>query len=457
MTRAAIRSAAVALLAGLTLAVGSAAFAETTPRLADGDNAGLKAALADAPTRPLTRIALAPGGRYALDESLLIGRADGGSSFIEIAGNGATVTLDDVSLSVGAGVTLRFEDTELRPRLQRSPLHPGAIMPLRVDTGGALEFERSAITGAQVYGGRSAHLVVVSPGGRLAASNSTIADNRLAWIRGGLLRNFGTVELVHVTIAGNRHVRTDGSELPAPLVGDEDSAEAAISVRGSIIDACTGPLRDEGGNLSSDPRCGIATTVDDLALAPLRKAGALVPTLAPQPWSPARGVVDQIACPATDARGLSRLGGRCDAGAHQSGAGAGRQDLGGINGTWFQPDNDGHYVVVNRNSPTELVVIWMTFDRDGNQAWVYSIADFDGSTAAGPAFVNRDGVLGEDGVPRGQRAEAWGTMRIRFDSCDQATLTFASDSEAFGSGTVALGRLSQVDSLGCAPLDAPSR
>lgn len=438
------------LLAGLALASASPVLAQQTLRLSDGDNAALLAAITSATNHPLTRIALAPGGRYALEESLSVTRPDGAAGLIEIAGNGATLTLDNASLRVGAGVILRFEDTELRPRLQRSPLHPGSIASLLVDSGGTLELERSAIVGGQLSGGRFAYLAMVAPGGHMLAVNSTIADNRIG-VRGGVLAVSGDVELIQSTVAGNSLLLADGTGQPATIERIDSSGASSISVRGSIIEACAGPLDDAGGNLGSDLRCGLSATVKDLALAPLGKAGALVPTRSPRPWSPARGIVDAATCLATDARGLSRLGGACDAGAHQSGAGPGRQDIGGINGTWFQPDNDGHYVVVNRNSASELLVIWMSFDRSGNQAWIYSVAAFDGNTASGPAFVNRDGVLGDDGVPRGQQAEAWGTMRIEFASCDRATLQFASDTDGFGSGSITLSRLSQVDSLGCAP------
>lgn len=452
MANASTRHLAFVLIIGWALTAGSSASAQGTLRLADGDSAGLSAAIAGASDRPVTRIALAPGGHYRLAESLTMTRTVGGSSLIDIAGNGATLTLDNASLRVGDGVTLRIEDTELRPQLQRSPLNPGTIASLWVDGGATVELERSAIVGGQLSGGRFASLAIVAPGGRMIAVNSTIADNRIH-LRGDLLANAGAVELIQSTLAGNRLQLADGAERPAAVASFDDAGAASIVALGSIVEACAVPVRDDGGNLSSDVRCGFANVFDELALAPLDKTGALVPTRAPQPWSPARGIVDPTACLATDARGLSRLGGRCDAGAHQSGAGAGRQDIGGVNGTWFQPDNDGHYVLVNRNSPTELLMIWMTFDRNGQQAWVYSVADFDGSTASGPAFVNRDGVLGDDGVPRGQQVEAWGTMRITFDSCDRATLHFSSEAASFGSGAVPLSRLSQVDSLGCAPLD----
>ena len=434
----------------------SVALAQETVRLADGDSAGLAAALASGASRSWTRIVLAPGGTYSLDQTIALAGEHGGSRLIEVAGNGARITLANALLVVSDGITLRVSDAEIRPSLQRSPLDRGVISPVVVGAGGDLHLERSAVVGGRISGGRVAYVAIVHAEGRLLAENTTFADNTIA-ARGGLIANFGAIELVNSSLAFNRVIDADGLDRALELDHQASSAGASAVVRASIIEACSGPLPDDGSNLSTDARCGFAATVDDLALGPLEKTAALVPTLAPRPWSPAQGAVAAAACLATDARGLSRLGARCDAGAHQRGAGAGRQDVGGVNGTWFQPDNDGHYVVVNRNSPTELVVIWMTFDRDGNQAWVYTLADFDGSSAAGPAFVNRDGVLGEDGVPRGQQAEAWGTMQIRFDSCDQATLSFASDSEAFGSGTVALGRLSQVDSLGCAPLDAPSR
>lgn len=306
----------------------------------------------------------------------------------------------------------------------------------------------------QLSGGRSASIVLVRNGGAVSAENTTFSGNRLP-PRGAVLSSFGQAFLGNSTVVGNLRLTADGERVPAGLgtPGLDDLQQ--ILVRASILDACEGGVTDAGGNLSSDADCALSRTVSSLELGPLSRADSLVPTLPPLPWSPAIGIAGPDACLAVDARGLSRLGARCDAGAHRGGAGAGRQDVGGINGTWFQPENDGHYVVVNRNSATELVLIWMTFDRRGNQAWVYTVANFDGTRASGTAFVNRDGVLDQDGVPRGQAAEVWGTMRIDFASCGEATLRFASSSADFGSGVVSLSRLSEVSSIGCSSLANP--
>lgn len=428
--------------------------AQGTIHLADGDNAGLFQSLASAEDRVWTRIRLAPGGRYTLDRSILLSPASGDRSLVEIDGNGALIILDDASVAVGSGATLRIADAEIRPMLSRSPLLPNSISSMGVSAGGELALERSAVIDGRISGGRFATVVQVSTGAKFSAENVTFSQNTLS-PRGAVLANYGETFLINSTVVRNVRDIGDGEPVPTGLSTPDGSDGRPVVVKASILDACSESVVDAGGNLSSDVRCGVSGTVSGLELGSITRAGSLVPTLPPLPWSAAVGAAPPEACLAVDARGLSRLGAECDAGAHQSGAGPGRQDVGGINGTWFQPENDGHYVVVNRNTADELVVIWMTFDKRGNQAWVYSVADFDGRRGSGAAFVNREGVLDEDGVPRGQTARAWGTMSIEFASCNEATLRFESETPEFGSGVVTLSRLSEVNSIGCSSLPEP--
>jgi hypothetical protein len=425
--------------------------AQSIVHIPDGDNEGLATALSATPANGWVRIKLAPGGSYVLSDNVVFPSPSIGSTLVEIDGNGASLLLDDAVVQVGQNTAVRIQDTEITPILNRSQLLPQEISSFHILSGGQLALERTAVVNGRLSGGRAAYVLLVRGGGSLSAENVTFSGNQIT-ARGAVLNNLGETMLTHTTVVGN--VRAGGVEPAAPAgIGFlTNSVNGAVRVTASIIDACASAVADLDGNVSIDPRCGISTVVNALALDALSKSGSLVSTLAPMPWSPAVGIVEAGQCSAVDARGLSRLGIECDAGAHQSGGGVGRQDVGGINGTWYQPENDGHYVVVNRNSPTELVIIWMTFDKLGNQAWVYSVANFDGVTGSGPAFVNRDGILGPDGVPHGQAAETWGTMSVSFSSCGEALLSFDSGTSEFGSGEVQLSRLSEVNSIGCASL-----
>lgn len=439
-----------ALLAGL-LPLAESSSAQSIVQIPDGDNDGLAAALSVAAENSWARIKLAPGGSYVLSDTVVFSSGSPGTSLIEIEGNGSSLLLNGAVVEVAQSAAVRITDLEITPVLQRSPLLPQEVSSFHVSSGGQLTVERSAIVNGRLSGGRAAYVAIVRDGGSFYAENVTFHGNQIA-ARGAVLNNFGESVLTHTTMVGNLRVGGEGPALPTGIGFLENSNNGAVLVSASMIDACSGAVADLGANISTDPQCAVSTIVAGLELSALSKSGALVSTLAPKPWSPAVGAVESGQCSAVDARGLSRLGIECDAGAHQSGGGAGRQDVGGVNGTWYQPENDGHYVVVNRNTPTELVIIWMTFDKLGNQAWVYSVASFDGVTGSGPAFVNRDGILGPDGVPRGQAAEAWGTMSMSFSSCGEALLSFDSDTSEFGSGEVQLSRLSEVNSIGCASL-----
>jgi len=131
---------------------------------------------------------------------------------------------------------------------------------------------------------------------------------------------------------------------------------------------------------------------------------------------------------------------------------------GGINGLYYDPDADGHYVYVLETDYTTLVV-WTTFDADGNQAWVYGTGELEnGSSLIANTYINRNGRVSLDGVIDPAQDEHWGWLRIDMTSCGDGVVSFHSDlpefgSEdlpEFGSGQFPIERLAFAKQIGCA-------
>jgi len=129
-------------------------------------------------------------------------------------------------------------------------------------------------------------------------------------------------------------------------------------------------------------------------------------------------------------------------------------------GTYYDPARDGEGVIVtqlmgtaNETNPfNRLVVLWFTFDPNGNAAWLYGDATgHDGEFAV--QFQRPVGArFGAAFDPNAVQRVPWGTGSIRFNTgCDNLTLDYASTQPGYGSGQRTLQRLTRPMGTGCSP------
>ena len=122
---------------------------------------------------------------------------------------------------------------------------------------------------------------------------------------------------------------------------------------------------------------------------------------------------------------------------------------GGANGLFYDPNQDGHYVYVLDNNANTLVV-WNTFDVNGNQAWIFATGKLaNGKSLIADAFINEIGVLTEKGPENVTRDKLWGTIQLELDSCNKGKFFFTSDLPGFTSGQFELKRLAVITQIGC--------
>lgn len=127
---------------------------------------------------------------------------------------------------------------------------------------------------------------------------------------------------------------------------------------------------------------------------------------------------------------------------------------GGVNGLFYNPDADGHYVYIAETTYTTMVM-WTTFDNQGRQAWVFGIGDeiSPSGRLVTDAWINRNGAVRLDGTLKPANAVPWGRLEVRMQSCNRGRLIFDSDQPGFGSGEFPIRRLAVVDQLEC--VEAP--
>ncbi len=89
------------------------------------------------------------------------------------------------------------------------------------------------------------------------------------------------------------------------------------------------------------------------------------------------------------------------------------------------------------------VVSWYTYaaDGSGDPLWLIGEGPVVGDTAIVDLIQGSGATFGDDFMAGDVVRSVWGQVRIAFESCTEATLTFESADDAFGSGTQALSRL----------------
>lgn len=121
----------------------------------------------------------------------------------------------------------------------------------------------------------------------------------------------------------------------------------------------------------------------------------------------------------------------------------------GIAGPWFNPAQSGHGLSISlADRGSRGVVLWHVYDPDGAPLTVYVDARVEGRELVGPAYTPRGMRFGEfesDSIALPE----WGNVRIAFDSCDAARLSWDAADARYPDGEMAIQRLARIDSLPC--------
>ena len=121
----------------------------------------------------------------------------------------------------------------------------------------------------------------------------------------------------------------------------------------------------------------------------------------------------------------------------------------GLTGTWFNPAQSGHGVMVQVLPDQRFLAAWLTFDPLGAPAWFLGVGSYSGNTA----------TLNQVEQPGGGRwmpnfdarqvvRHPWGTLVFTFTDCSHGRVAFNSVA-GFGSGTMELTRLTLLEGVSC--------
>ena len=485
-----MRYAALLFLVSAVVAQDAAA---TLVRIADGDCVALGAALASVGVvqPPLTTpagnggtlIVLATRGHYDACQIVVSGNVtiDGAGASLALLTNPWSRFRIYAQIEVLSTGRLTMHDLNLGYPDGAGYQLPGGggWTPLSViHNSGSLTLDAVSVSGVEYAGPIDAAYVpggasVVSGGaligneGQLVLRNASFVNNlgAAADLPGSgfvhpLISNTGRVEIYNSTFALN-----DTGANGLILSTGAGSVVAANSLIANAANSVCLPASGQaasdlfvslGGNLTSDDSCGFRRSGDrvaaDAGLAAFGDNGGLVRTVALSGSSAAARNGLAANCEAADARGTVRnvmARGGCDSGAYEFGGGRGLLSQGGMSGFFYDASADGHYVTVQRLDWGSALVVWNTFDKNGQAAWIYAIGEVSGNHIHAQGAQNLGGVLQPGGAQTGSHGFVWGDIDIDLQDCFGGTLSYNSPLPNFGSGQFALNRLAFLGDLDC--------
>ncbi|WP_223789601.1 spondin domain-containing protein [Marinicella meishanensis] len=133
---------------------------------------------------------------------------------------------------------------------------------------------------------------------------------------------------------------------------------------------------------------------------------------------------------------------------------------GGHSGAWFNPARAGHGLVLeitsDGNGGSRAMVSWYHYAADGSgeQIWLTGVGPVVDDTAIVDVIQTSGAIFGESFNSADVVRINWGQVRIKFTSCNQATLSYDSLVDGYGSGSEPLTRLTSgpVDYAGACQL-----
>lgn len=117
-----------------------------------------------------------------------------------------------------------------------------------------------------------------------------------------------------------------------------------------------------------------------------------------------------------------------------------------LSGPWFNVEQDGHGFVFLFVSWNHLAVYWYVYDADGNQVWLLADGPVVDNVAVMESIVT-SGMQFSEFDPGSVNRIMWGTLTIRFISCDQAEISWESILPGFDGGSITVVPIVRVAGL----------
>jgi len=120
-----------------------------------------------------------------------------------------------------------------------------------------------------------------------------------------------------------------------------------------------------------------------------------------------------------------------------------------LSGSWYDPTHSGEGYNVEVLINGQVVVYWFSYDPQGNRRWFFGLGEIrQGKLVFDEMLTTSGGIFGPDFNPVLVEYKPWGTLELSL-GCEGGSATYTSSESDFGSGTLNLERLTNIDQLGC--------
>lgn len=120
-----------------------------------------------------------------------------------------------------------------------------------------------------------------------------------------------------------------------------------------------------------------------------------------------------------------------------------------LSGSWYNPEQSGHGLMVEILDNQRAVVAWYTYDAAGSPLWLFGEGTVRGAELIAELGAFSGGRPPADWAQGDLQSEPWGTLTMSVQSCNIATLTWDSGDPDFASGELELQRLSWIQGQRC--------
>jgi hypothetical protein len=117
-------------------------------------------------------------------------------------------------------------------------------------------------------------------------------------------------------------------------------------------------------------------------------------------------------------------------------------------GSWYNPSQSGHGLSVEVLDSETTIIYWYVYDTEGNPIFLVTDATNDGRTASGTTYYYSGMKFGEFN-PDDNVQQVWGQASLTTDFCDSGTFDYSSTDPAFGSGSIHMVKLTDVEGVKC--------
>ena len=116
-----------------------------------------------------------------------------------------------------------------------------------------------------------------------------------------------------------------------------------------------------------------------------------------------------------------------------------------MSGSWGNPSESGHGLLLHLLNDTQAYMCWFTFDLDGNRTWICSLGRVEADSLRFPnAFTVEGGNFPPLFDPELIAQVPWGSITITFESCDAGTMEWTTSEPGYQSGSMPLARLADL-------------